>query len=706
MNDQVIGKHLAALREKAGLKQNELAKQLEWSAAVLSRIESGERALADDELETILRGIGTPEAARLKEVMSREWSILPRPQLGDPDADLLWEAEQVGKRINDLARNPDLKQSFQRRLARYLDELSAAAKKVSEKHYRVSFIGMIAAGKSTAICRLSGLEVPSTKGMPKPVLETGAGGITICEVQLRQGPGYGLIIEPCSEDEVRHHVADFANFLLKPATVAEDEGGKGTPGLSREIERALRNMTGLRRRRSERKPDGTIIPATDMAQELAAQHQDPKSLIVALLSRMELHKRDCRSLWHPDSHEKPPLEWLQDLFERVNNGRHPEFTLPRRIELIVPTPVLSDSALAVTLIDTQGIDDIASRADLEKHFDDAHTAVILCSKFEEAPTIEVRKLLERAKDAGVRTLATNSAILVLPRPGEAMAMKDDSGYPPQSSQDGYQLKLDQMLVKLYQNGISDISISFFNAAEDAPDSLRSFIRTRLEAIRSSHSAALRQIINGANSIIAHYKKEQTREIIRIAAHRLTTWLDNHSTIEKPATRRVHESLLAATSSAHWKTVSASISRKGNWHNLNYSHELSHGARTAATQLIDPKLKAFKTIAQNLLEDTELAEAHDLINQTLRTLEDDFDAIIRAVQLVGESVYADDLSEDSEFWRACSDEWGNGYRDRINDHNRGWFEAKRDGEADERVYSLVKKKWNEAIGTIRSLIMQD
>src|ERR1700758_4211524 len=98
--DVAIGKHLAVLREQAELKQNELAKKLEWSAAVLSRVEAGDRPLTDDELDIILKGIGTPEAARLKEILGRQWQRLPEPSLGDVDADLLWEAEEVAEEIH------------------------------------------------------------------------------------------------------------------------------------------------------------------------------------------------------------------------------------------------------------------------------------------------------------------------------------------------------------------------------------------------------------------------------------------------------------------------------------------------------------------------------------------------------------------------------------------------------------------------------
>src|SRR5437899_1804475 len=133
MQKEELGRHLAALREQAGLKQNELAKKLEWSAAVLSRVESGERAVSEDELDIILRGIDTPEAAKVRTVVTRVWQMLPEPMIADPDGDLLWEAEQTVQKVHALSERPDVKQFFERRLARYKDELSTAAQRVMEK---------------------------------------------------------------------------------------------------------------------------------------------------------------------------------------------------------------------------------------------------------------------------------------------------------------------------------------------------------------------------------------------------------------------------------------------------------------------------------------------------------------------------------------------------------------------------------------------
>lgn len=703
-----IGKHLGALREQAGMKQNELARRIEWSAAVLSRVESGERALSDEELASVLQGIGTPEALKIQELLARRWVILPEPPLSDPDADLLWKAEQAAQQIHTLAERPDVKQFFERRLVRYKEELLAAAARVANKRYRVAFLGTIAVGKSTAICRVEGLELPTTKGMPKAVLETGSGGITICEVHVRQGPGYGLIIEPCPEDELRRHVTDFANVLLNagravpPSDGADADGG--SPGISREIDRALRNMAGLRRKRPEKKPDGTVVPGFDDARSLAETFPDVKTLCVELLARMELHKRDRRDLWYADAIGRTPLDWLQETFELVNNGRHPEFTLPKRIELVVPFAILGDDTLSVTLVDTQGIDD-AERADLEQHFDDLHTVVILCSVFNEAPQTQIRDLLNRAKEGGVRTLGSHVGLLVLPRPGDALNVKDN-GFPVGTAEEGYMVKGEEVQLKLQPLELKDLPVLFFNAAEDSADTLRVFIRERIEAVREFHRRTVRQIIVDARALLTNYEREQARDVMRAAAHRLAVWLNNNAKLDAPPTRHVQDSLLGAIAKAHPRSIAASVTRAGEWPNLDYPHQLSHGARRIATQLVEPKLTALKEVAENLLQDDEMADAFDLIHQCLRAAENGFDKMVRKVQLVGQSIHADEMRVDASFWQTCERERGRGYRDRVKDRNRSWFLHTNNGAGDKRVVTLVQESWQETIDSVHDLIAQE
>jgi hypothetical protein len=319
----------------------------------------------------------------------------------------------------------------------------------------------------------------------------------------------------------------------------------------------------------------------------------------------------------------------------------------------------------------------------------------------------VRQLLTRAKEGGVRTLQTNVAILALPRPGEALAVKDN-GYPVQNPDEGYEIKGEEVALRLHPLGLGNLPVVFFNAAEDSPDVLRSFVRSRIDAIRESHRAKLREIISGANALLANYEKEQAREIMAQAARRLTIWLDHNAELPTVPSIHVQDSLLSAVGNAHPRTIHAAVVRDGEWQNLNYAHQLSHGARRIATQVAEPKLISFRDISTNLLDDDQFANAHDLIRQAVRVLEAGFDAMIRKAQLVGQSIHADEMRSDAEFWQHLAREWGRGagYRDRINAHNRSWLLEGHHGEADARVAELIREAWSQTVASIRGLVSQE
>src|SRR5260221_6862493 len=168
---QELGRRLTQVRERAGLKQAELARKITWSPAVLSRVESGERPLAPDELRTLLDAIATPEAMELCDAIQRSWAVLPRPPLDHPDQGLLWEAEKVAQELTTLREQPDVRNAFERRLAAYVAEIQRTAALLLKRDHQIAFIGSIGIGKSTAICRLTNLEVPGNDGEPLvPVL--------------------------------------------------------------------------------------------------------------------------------------------------------------------------------------------------------------------------------------------------------------------------------------------------------------------------------------------------------------------------------------------------------------------------------------------------------------------------------------------------------------------------------------------------------
>src|SRR5262249_36311747 len=157
-----------------------------------------------------------------------------------------------------------------------------------------------------------------------------------------QGPDYGLRIEPRVEEAIREDVEDFAESLLRAARpdaqpAKGDEDGD-VLGISREVVRAIRNMADLAARRKE---EGGRRVTLDPATELADKHSRIDDLTIQILTRMNLLRRKRREAWYPKGSSQPPMHWLQTLFAEVNNGRNAEFTMPSRIEIVVPDPVLA-----------------------------------------------------------------------------------------------------------------------------------------------------------------------------------------------------------------------------------------------------------------------------------------------------------------------------------------------------------------------------
>jgi transcriptional regulator with XRE-family HTH domain len=699
-----IGRHLALLREQSGMKQAELARQLTWSAAVLSRVESGERQLAADELESILAGIGTPEAQRFLELLGREWIQLPRPPLDHPDQDLLWEAESISTELVQLRENPIIRRAFERRISEYLSEILSAAELLLKREHQVAFIGSIGIGKSTAICRLTGLELPDQDGKgPVPVLEVGGGGVTICEVHLHSGPGYGIIIDPRTDDEVRADVADFAEYLRSgEAAPEEDErGDRDSQGISKEVERAIRNMARFKIRREKRNGGKTI--RRDEARELSQNAASLRELVVDILARMELHRRDTRDLWYDPTSGKLPLEWLRETFERINNGRQADVSLPRRIEIVVPQPLLKIDDLTVRIIDTKGIDRTAARADLEGHLDEPHTLAVLCSSFNNAPAAEPRLLLERAREIGARNLDLNASLLVLPHLNEALAVKDEAGIRAETTEEGYELKGEQVAMALEPIGLRNLSVEFYNAFEDEPARLGSFLARRIQEVRRSFRIRITEIMGNARSLLANHEKAQTQEVLRAAGKMVESWASQNDTVAR-LQAHVQDSLLDQIAQAYASTVRAAVRRGGEWHNLSYLHHLGHGARRIAVLALGKRVESFSELCTTIAGNSDYSEALHLIEQASRVLQASYEELLRKIQLMGQTAFNDQLKSASQFWSACENEWGRGpgYKGRVSRHNRDWFTARERTELEEELRNLIEREWKQSLQRVTAL----
>ena len=711
--DKELGRELARVRELAGLTQAKLAVRLGVSQTMVSRTESGERRLEDVEFLGFAEAIGTPEARGMEIRRARQWRELARPALGHPDHDLLWTAEAALRDLRTLLGQPDIAQAFARRIEVLCDEIATAAGELLRRECSLVFIGKIGVGKTSAICHIANLAV-SKPGAPRPspVLDVGAGRTTLCEVHIRTGPP-SIVVEPCTDEEIRAHVADFADKILYATREGGDRGGaQDDPIMSREVERAIRNMADLRRP-SGRRPGGPR--ATDPALELARQvvteelgrgrSEDdvPLRLQFEILSRMRTDHRQRRDVRWDEGAGVGHLEWLRAEFHRINTGNHPEFTIPRRIQVFFDGPLIPGGGdIDVSVVDTKGIDETVARADLEKHLGATHTVLILCSGFNDAPGTEATNLLRRANEAGIDGDGLQGIVLGLPKFDEALQMLDDAGEPAGSIDEAYGLKTGVVEETVHQSlGFSDFSVRFFNSHEDDPSEVRQDLTKRLHMLFDGYRNTVGELVESAKGLVENYEDEQAQEVVRQAAVLVRSWISRHLDL-KSIEREAERSLLGEVEDAHPTTIHATMRRKGGWYNLDYGHHLAYGSRLVVSSVLRTRVQSFGELCDTFLVPTEHDHARPLLSQARRALERASQAVSERAQLLGETWFHSGLERDDAFWVNGVRRWGGGagYVAEVLDMNKSWFSA--NGELNDEVRTMIRREWRGAMEVVAGM----
>ena len=709
-----VGRHLIRLRNEAGATQKEVAEGAEIYPGVLSRIETGERSVTDDEMQRIVAALDTRSAHRFHEAWSRVWTHLERPPLGHPSEELLWESELCLARIAKLRGELGLELSdtdpFQVRLGLSKEEVKRSAALVRNLEHTIAFTGEIGVGKTTALCAILGLQASRTPGgRLVEVLEVGSGRTTVCEVQLVHGPEYGLGVDGLTDEEVEREVFEYSDFLKRTAENVErgdrDDGESTVDptffGTTREIARCILNMSRLTMPRAGTGEGGERV---DPAKELAQATQSANALAGEIVARMNLQGRRRRELWYSPESGREPLVWLEDVFRQVNNGRHPEFSIPRVIEVMLPENILDEETLKLRLVDTKGIDATVERADLETHLIDPGTVVVLCTAFNEAPSVSVQALLERAKAVGIGDLDTKTAVLVLAHSGRALGMKYDDGTEVDTIEEGYSLKAEQVRMQLGVRDVACAAVEFFNCKEESPQEVKEALLKLVWRLRERHCRELSDVIRNASAMVDNHQEEQVVAEGQEAARRLKIWLDNNRQLPEVVSR-LQSSLVSAIQRAHPSSLRASVRREGIWDNLSYGYQMGSGVRLVADSVFDKRVSEFDEVARTIVDD--LSNAKDLVNQAVRIMNNERETLRTTSHDFGRTIHTFDMRSDKDLWATSKAEWGRGpgYRDRVLTHHRTWFDGRVPGDEGlkRRVQEFVQGEWETLLDKVGSIL---
>ena len=696
-----FGQSATRMRTALRISQRDVASKADIDQSRLSRIEKGGTP-SEQECRGVLNALeelGSADAARYSAYLCTNWYHLERPDFWNPDADAIRLAEETLATAAAFSRAADAPWPLRRQLERQTDLLAAAARYLGNVAHNIAFVGEIGVGKSTALSFLYDLLLPvkeSAKLTDRVLLEAGGGGTTVCEVCIRRGPEFGIVVQPMPDTELRQLVADMCASKWTQSADAPPPQAESV-GVGREFERAIRNMAGLTTRR-DTTPDGKRS-RLDLLAELVAGCTSEDELRTKVLDAMRLPNRDQREIWFEPTRAASPRSWLADCFKAINNGRHPSFFFPHSIDLLIPEFAAAEVGLDATIIDTKGIDDLAVREDIDTRLRDPRTAIVLCTHFNDAPSQVVRSLLQHMRRTFPEQLAARKiSVLVLPRSGEATSMKDDSGEFAIDDADGYDLKRDQIdrTRSGPEDDLHDIPFHFLNVETDDASIVRSSILDQVARMRRTKSDHVRDLCTAINDLIENHEVEAVNAAMEETAAQLRTFLASNSELA-PKRRDAHREALAAVNQVRYAaTLWASARRNGQYSGLSIGHQTGIGAARDGFLRTDAWFTGVQMRLEEMKANPGLHPARNAIAQIEHSVAASKTVFADALQTAGVEVYREPLLHADALWTACAREWGRGpgFKRRVHDRIADWFEERSDLQ--DALESVTQVLWNDKV----------
>jgi transcriptional regulator with XRE-family HTH domain len=694
-----VGADIASFRSQAGVTQSQLAVKAGVDQSRISRLEKGEAATTT-EVSRVLSALGTlgsKEAIAYREYLTKDWEHIERPDFTNPQRGILEFAEESLKQIAQFLTEEERPWPLKRQLERQRAAIESSAIYLRTTAHQIAFIGEIGVGKSTAISFLFELLDPTTAGgalTERVVLETGGGHTTLCEVNIRRGPGFGIVVQALSDEEVRNRIGDFcAAAWLRRAGSGSDKND--SVNVSEELQRALRNMSGLTPKR-ERDASGKLV-SRDQVAELASQCATEEEFRARVTERMKLELRTRREIWVEDAGTKGAMPQLRRLFRDINNGRLADVPLPSSIDLLIPVFGSELAGLSVSAIDTMGLNELVVRADLDARLKDTRTHVILCSTFNQAPSTSVQLLLDHLRNAhGLRVDSGKVSVLVLPYDEQAMAVKDDLGEPPVDYEDAYNLKRDQILRSSDDGMLNDVPIFFFNAKKDNVANVRGQLLGQIFRLRKSYEERLLDECAAADEVIRHHETQAFTAAVQAVADRLGHFLSAYPSLP-PRVRQPSQELIEAMDAIRYaSTIWAMTRRRGEYYNFSVTHQVGAGGAKDALLRCKTWFEKLQGVLDTLKADADLALAQRTIQQVETSAAGWRQAFAEAARSAAVEVYREPLEADAALWSRCVAQWGAGpgFKMRVERLIRDWFEAQT--ELNQKLETIMASIWEESV----------
>ena len=603
------------------------------------------------------------------------------------------QAEQLKCQIDEYLRSP-VSEAAANQLKNNRNAIDGILKKLNQTEFSVAFIGKIGAGKTSAICKTSGLQYKDEKGEIVDILKTGAGRTTVCEVRIEFAPKISIKIEPLPSDDVMHVVQNFSEFIWNKAkkNIADDDEGGNL--LSEELTRCIRNMLGLTIER--KKADDGKLKSSDKAVELAKNCDSLEQLKELMYECLELDKRTENELWPNESEVKNWQSWLKEHFAQVNDGKNKSISIPSLITINGPFP-LENNGCKWKVIDTKGIDSNIRREDIRQILDTEEIFPVICSSFVDAPDADCRSFFDLGVGLNLAGRIERDAILLVLDKNESDKVSDipdDESDPLERKNIGRSIREDQVITKIsHEYKISPNILTFDSRCDDESIMWQSISERKLAYLNSKKSD-LERLISASNELLSA-ETEKIQSFKRDIKTLTTEWRNNADT-HSPDWKNFGDYVKKMFTETHHRTLAACIDRKGAFYNLHIYELINQRARKVSNLFCKAEIE-FLQGEISILRD----KYPEFINQ-INSLEHDyiaqFNQFSSYVGDVSKKHWIEQVQTCFGIWGAMNNEWGagSGYKQRVLKHWENWLVTEDSKKIHQSLLRQVASAWGRVL----------
>lgn len=608
------------------------------------------------------------------------------------------DAATALKDLGDLIAAPNVRVQIAEVAQQRIESISRSLQYLSRRDFQIAFVGQIGIGKSSMIGVLGNLilgDPPRDRSSltTNSVLAVGSGGTTVCEVRIRaarldERGTVRLQIDPLSVQEMLREIHIFAadEWARRKGTFQPQADNGVNDVTPREVQRAIRNMTGLAKRTGNGAGSKKLV--IDPLDDVIAQHDSPSSLARHLVDKADLYNR-IDTDWKYSGEDA--LWELKRRFGDVNHGRTPTAMLPRQITITVdqPLPGISEG-LEVELIDTRGFDGgLAARGDIQHIARDERALIVVCVPFRDAPGDAVKGLLSSMSSSVEFQSAVERVQLVLMDHGDAEGVHGADGdreFGQQLKQDECSRALDVASLGVFaQEG----NIATFDTLRDTPGALVGVLDKRLWTMLSRVEERLREQVSDARDFLSNLENARL-EIARAEVDkRLQTALKVEFSGSVPMRDPLDGLCDAVEGWPYASQVFATCRRGGCYTGMDAFAAVRAGAARAVGSWIEPSRAAVVVVFKMLHHDSAFSE----VMNHVRLREASFQqACVAAVAEYADLVLGDveNAMRGAPVWGRCAAEWGqgSGFKQRVIAHLRSWSRSQGQFQAHNNIESTI------------------